>query len=429
MTSLSTRFAVSSSSIPPATSCFRKFFPTLAQCLLIALALFFCAETAFAQTESWLYSFTGTSGDGSYPRSGVVVDSSGNLYGTTETGGAHGYGTVYELSPPVSPSTTWTKTILYSFGGTPDGYYPFAGVIMDSSGNLYGTTLEGGVGYGTFYELSKSGGSWTESTINLSGTGVGETGQYPYDYGTLSIDPSGNVYGTAEIGGGNAQGTVFEVSSGTLSLLYTFAREGTNLDGDFPLGGNLVFDSSGNIYGTTYEGGTTNTGGTVFEVPKGGGSDTVLYNFGGTGDGYEPYGGLAMDTSGNLYGVTSGGGAHNRGTLFELSCSGSSCTETRLYSFGGTGDVYSPVAGVMVDSSGNVYGTALDGGAHNFGGVFKMTPGVGTFTESWLYSFSGGASDGEFPYGGLGVDSSGNLYGATFQGGAHGYGGVFKIIP
>jgi len=397
----------------------------------LALALLSVAPSTFAQTETQIYSFAANASDGYYPISGVTFDSSGNLYGTTSAGGANSKGTVYKLTPSGS---SWSESVLYSFKTSLDGITPYSGVILDSSGNLYGTTANGGQGFnnGTFYEISP-GTSWSESGLfTFSGA---NTGQYPYDYGQLIRDSSGNFYGTTHLGGptGNNQGTVFKISiSGgvaTETVLYSFGYNAYTHDGQGPMGGNLVL-SGGYLYGTTGQGGTYNDG-TVFSIDLSTGTETVLYNFGSTGDGVNPYAGLVMDSSGHLYGTTVNGGAHNSGTVFELSCGATSCTEQRLYSFGtNTNDGVQPWGSVILDSSGNVYGTALDGGAHNLGMVYKLAPnGPSGWTETNLHSFVGSYSDGGYPYGGLAMDSSGNLYGATYRGGANQGGMVFKIVP
>jgi uncharacterized repeat protein (TIGR03803 family) len=402
----------------------RSFVPILPLCLLIVLALCFGAQSALAQTETVLYSFAGGTSDGQYPYAGVIIDSTGHLYGTTTSGGSHSDGIAYELTS----GTPWTEKVLYNFGGTGDGVYPYSGLLFDSSGNLYGTTFEGGSGNGgAFYELS-SGTPWTESGL-FSFTG-GAVGQNPYNYPALIEDSSGNFYGTVNVGGAHSQGMVFKLSlvmgTWTETAVYSFDNT-TGNDGDYPRGG-LVMDSSGTLYGTTVVGGTNNLG-TVFAISSAG-LEKVLWNFGGTNDGSEPYPGLIIDSNGNLYGTTSGGGAHcNCGTVFELS-PGTPYTEKVLYSFGGTGDGTYPYAGVIMDSSGNLYGTTEYGGAHNDGIVFKLALSSGTWSESWKYSFAGGTSDGALPYSGsLAMDSSGNLYGTTEYGGAHSVGVVFKVVP
>jgi uncharacterized repeat protein (TIGR03803 family) len=369
-----------------------------------------------AQTLTTLYSFTGGS-DGATPFAGLISDPSGNLYGTTQIDGDAGAGTVFEL---VNSSGNYTVKVLYSFTGGSDGGYPFAGgLISDSSGNLYGTTQGGGAaGNGTVFELVNSSGNYTEKVL-YSFTG-GSDGGGPL--GGLIADSSGNLYGTTAAG----NGTVFELvnSSGnyTEKVLYSFTG---GSDGRQPFAG-LIFDSSGNLYGTTLFGGAAGNG-TVFELVNSSGNYTekVLYSFTNGSDGGQPAAGLIFDSSGNLYGTTGSGGAAGAGTVFELVNSSGNYTERVLYSFGGS-DGANPVAGLIADASGNLYGTTALGGAAGAGTVFELVNSSGNYTEKVLYSFTSFTSDGSEPEDGLIADSSGNLYGTTVLGG-FGAGTVFKI--
>ncbi|MGH6847527.1 MAG: choice-of-anchor tandem repeat GloVer-containing protein [Methylocella sp.] len=369
-----------------------------------------------APTETVLYFFTGGS-DGSGP-SGLIADSSGDLYGTTVSGGASTLsgGTVFKVSPDRA------ETVMHSFTGRPsDGSGPLAGLIADSSGNLYGTTDVGGASNeGTVFKLSQGG---TETVLHTF-TG-GSDGAFPQ--AGLIADSSGNLYGTTQDGGALGQGTVFRLSpGGTETVLYSFCPSFPSCsDGAIPHAG-LIADSKGNLYGTTFGGGAaTGCGGfggcgVVFKVSPGG-TETVLYSFTGTDDGANPQAGLIADSSGNLYGTTEfGGGLSTQdcpfgcGVVFKLSPSG---TETVLHSFAGGSDGVNPLAGLIADSSGNLYGTTSYT-------VFKLSPGG---TETVLYSFKGGISDGISPAAGLIADSSGNLYGTTEFGGASDAGTVFKL--
>jgi len=427
VTSLSTWIDVSARRF----STSNRIVSAIALHLLIAVALLFGAQAAFAQTETIVYSFAGGTSDGGYPYSGLLIDSSGNLYGTTTSQGSHGDGTAYKLT---LSGSSYTESVLYNFGASGDGNSPWSGLVMDSSGNLYGTTATGGSdGYGTFFELSP-GTPWTESN-KYSFTGGLTDGENPYDQGSLLKGSSGNFYGATYIGGANSQGSIFEISiSGstvTESLVHSFQQQTGFLFGEYPYSG-LVADSSGNFYGTTTLGGTEGDG-VVYGIC--GGSYTVLYNFGSTtGDGVSPYGGVFIDSGGNLYGTTTAGGSNNDGTVYELSppsggpCSGT-YTRTRLYTFGGSGDGDQPWSGVIMDSSGNLWGTTKYGGADADGTVFELAPSTGTWIEPYLYSFTGNSPDGKYPIGGLIKDSSGNFYGTTYEGGAHGYGTVFKVAP
>jgi uncharacterized repeat protein (TIGR03803 family) len=368
-------------------------------------------------TESILVSFNGANGD--TPWAGLVIDGAGNLYGTTSLGGTNNTGTVFKISP------SGTESVLHSFAvpGETDGDGPYAGLVMDSAGNLYGTTAGGGTnGTGTVFKISPSG---AESVI-YSFAAPGGTGPLSPYFASLLMDSAGNLYGTTASGGTNDTGTVFKLSaSGTESVLHSFGPyNGT--DGDAPDAG-LVMDRDGNLYGTTTGGGPYQTG-TVFKINTSG-AESVLYSFSyfGGPDGVRPYGGLIMDSDGTLYGTTNEGGTNKTGTVFKISASGA---ESVLYSFGVPGglDAYSPeFESLVMDGAGNLYGTTASGGTNNTGTVFKIsTSGV----ESVLYSFgSSSGTDGDSPYAGLIMDTAGNLYGTTRVGGAFGRGIVFKLSP
>jgi uncharacterized repeat protein (TIGR03803 family) len=277
----------------------------------LTLAVFFAllligAHPALAQTETVLYSFGSQSDDGYYPFAGLVFDKKGNLFGTTVSGGADGYGTVFELT------TAGTEKVLYSFGSQPgDGQSPEAGLVFDKKGNLFGTTVSGGAdGYGTVFELTTAG---TEKVLYSFGSQSGD-GQSPY--AGLVFDKEGNLYGTTEKGGADGYGTVFELTAaGAEKVLYNFGSQPG--DGQRPYA-SLVFDEKGNLYGTTEYGGAY-TEGTVFELTAAG-AEKVLYSFGSqTVDGGYPYAGLVFDKDGTgLYGTTVSGGADNYGTVFEV---------------------------------------------------------------------------------------------------------------
>jgi len=323
--------------------------------------------------ETLLYSFAGGS-DGAQPKGKLLMDTMGNLYGTTSLGGignGYGYGTVFELTPSVGGG--WTERVIYAFGG--NDVNPWDGLIMDAAGNLYGTTTWGGQGYGSLFELSPAAdGRWTEAyswSFNYES-------QFPT--AGLVMDASGNLYGTT-VGGGNPYGTfygtVFELyyvdGFRNVYTLYTFTG---GSDGNAPYGG-LVFDAAGNLYGTTAQGGEGN--GVVFElspVTGGGWSETVIHNFDGR-KGAEPYSTLVFDAAGNLYGTTTyGGGENGHGTVFELMPSlGGTWTEKVLHVFDFT-DGSQPYDGLILDSAGNLYGTtqsgAVAGCKYECGTVFEI---------------------------------------------------------
>ena len=393
--------------------------------MLAALSapLFIGSQPALAATETVLYSFTGANGDGYYPAAAVVMDSAGNLYGTTVYGGANGDGTVFKLSP------SGVETILHSFTGTNgDGSDPYGGLIMDSAENLYGVTVFGGKNNaGTVFRISPNG---KEKILYTFGNKKSD-GASPN--AALVMDSAGNLYGTTFGGGGTycslGCGTVFKLSpSRKETILYRFGN--TNNDGVWP-SASLFMDSAGDLYGTTSKGGA-NGDGTIFELSPSG-SETILYSFTGVnGDGANPVAGLIMDSEGNFYGTTSNGGDSicddGCGTVFKFSQSGA---ETILYSFTGRDHFgASPEAGLVMDSVGNLYGTTLNGGSDycseiGCGTVFRLSSNGGA--ESTLHRFTGTTGDGSNPSAGLIMDDAGNLYGTTQGGGATGYGSVFKV--
>jgi uncharacterized repeat protein (TIGR03803 family) len=368
-------------------------------------------EISASGKETVLYSFSGGV-DGGNPYSGVIADSAGNLYGTTYNGGAFGYGTVYKLAP------TGEETVLHSFTDGADGGNPYAGVIRDSSGNLYGTAVNGGSAPfypgGVVYKLSPAGQQTVLYSFNADNFGPGQP------YAGVILDSAGNRYGAAAGGGEHDGGIVYEISAtGAFSVLHSFD---INRGPAMPKGG-LARDSSGNLYGTTEECNLTGLG-AVYKLEPGG-QIQVLHTFAGSGD--DTYkgdmnAGVILDSEGNLYGTTPYGGM--QGMVYKLSPDG---TETTLYNFtpapGGT----NPSTGVTAGSSGDLYGATQFGGASDWGVVYRLGSAG---RESALYSFTGGA-DGGAPRAGVVLDSAGNVYGTTYEGGlasgAAGFGVVYKI--
>src|SRR6516165_1947158 len=256
---------------------------------------------------------------------------------------------------------TYTKKVIYSFAGGSDGADPLAGLVRDGVGNLYGTTYAGGdYGSGTVFRLDTTG----KEAVLHSFSG-GPDGGYPY--AGLILDAAGNLYGTADAGGAHNYGVVFEVpAGGAEGVLYSFT--GTGGDGADPLAG-LVRDAAGNLYGTTASGGASGLG-AVFKVSAGG-AESVLHSFTGGSDGEYPYASVIRDAAGNLYGTTYGGGASGWGTVFEIDPTGK---ETVLYSFAGAADGASPEGGLVQDAAGHLYGTTKYGGAFGAGTVFELSP-------------------------------------------------------
>ena len=403
---------------------------------LVALAaLLIVAPPAEAQTETVLHSFANQPGDGDYADAGLIFDTTGNLYGTTVSGGTHYGGTVFELT------AAGTEKILYNFGSQPDGSAPYGGVIFDDAGNLYGTTSYGGADKcsnayvcGAVFELTADG---TEKILHSFGNLYQSArGDGTDPQAGLIFDHVGNLYGTTTYGGdlecgGYGCGTVFKLTpkgKGNFKekILYRFGSHAG--DGQNPFA-SLIFDNAGNLYGTTLDGGYYGRG-TVFELTAAG-KEKVLYSFGRyAGDGSHPEAALIFDNVGNLYSTTSDGGAYGYGTVFELTADG---TEKILYSFGGqTGDGEFPIGGVIFDTNGDLYGTTYFGGAYYDGTVFELTAAG---TEKILYTFGSQTGDGIYPYATPIFDNSGDLYGTTPHGGdleceaPYGCGTVYKLTP
>ena len=365
--------------------------------------------------QTVLYGFTGGA-DGSSPN-GLILDLSGNLYGTTSYGGASGNGVVFKLDP------SRHETVLYSFTGGADGANP-NNVIRDSKGNLYGTTNYGGAapgtnGYGVVFKIDTSGNETTQYTF----TG-GNDGAYP-NY-NVTLDSLGNFYGTTNNGGtsgvgASGYGVVFKLDrSGHETVLHNFT--GGN-DGSYPNG--VIRDFKGNLYGAASDGGTSGAGGSGYGVVykiDASGNETVLYNFTGGSDGGYPGAPVVLDGAGNLCGTTNSGGTANLGVVFKLDPSGH---ETVLHTFmrGYDGD-QPDQAGVVLDGFGNLYGTTAFGGAGGQGVVYKMDA---SGNETVVYAFPG-AAEGQYPAGaGVIFGSDGQLYGTTALGGKIGDGVVYQL--
>lgn len=354
---------------------------------MLIVALFTTGTRAMAQQEKVLHSF-GNNQDGAYPKAGLISDAAGNLYGTTYFGGTGGCtgifagcGTVFELSPRTGGG--WAEKVLYGFHNSgKDGFYPQAGLVFDAAGNLYGTTAYGGAGVcnttaptgcGTVFELTpKAGGVWREKVLySFAGASDGENPQ-----GGLIFDSAGHLYGTTA-GQVNVNGcawapyvdcgTVFELmphagGGWTEKVLHSFSNNGTDGAGPY---GNLLRDAAGHLYGGTYWGGTTGDG-TAFELTPGQGgtwTEQVLYDFFYKGNAGGGPGTLVLDASGNLFGTLPTSGVAYSGEVFELTTAGGgNWTETVLYSF----DLYATGAttnsSLVFDSKGNLYGTNVYGG-------------------------------------------------------------------
>ncbi len=393
---------------------------TFAMALVIVFALTLLTPHAMqAQTFSVIYNFTGGA-DGSQTYSGVYVAPSGVLYGTASSGGTHDAGTVFKLTPHGS---SFILSPLYEFTGGSGGSGPEGGVVIGPNGALYGTTFGDIENYGTVFELTPPPTFcravqcyWNEIVLHtFTGTPDGAGPQVQ----NLVFDSSGNIYGTTQAGGMYNAGATFELTpSGggyTESILHSF---GSGTDGRNPLEG-VVFDTAGNVYGTTPFGGTgsleecSGSCGTVYQLmpSNGGWVENVLVNFDVT-NGKNPYGNLIIDGSGNLYGTTVSGGQNGGGVVYKLAPSGGGFTYSVLYSFSSCGSK----GGLAVDAAGNFFGVCYGGGAHQDGWIFELTNCSQGCSVVDLHDFSG--SDGNGPYGAPLLDASGNLYGTTLYGGA-----------
>jgi len=359
-----------------------RVLQTTAAKLLLCLATIFPTFLSAQITEKLIFQFDGYAG-GSYPIDRPVFDKRGNIYGVTQLGGTYNGGIAFELTR--GSSGVWQETVLHNFGAALDGAYPSGELTLGPSGNLYGTTQIGGTQgcyqnqCGTVFSLSKKNGVWTETILHT------------FDY----------------------------------------------YHGSVPVGG-VILDQSGNLYGVTTYGGKE--WGAIFELKRMAGSwkFAVLHDFRGS-DGSSPVGGLAEDTKGNLWGVTQYGGTHNDGTVFELTPSGEGWTFQSIYDFQGGNDGIAPSGRLLSDPAGDLFGLTVLGGSgkctgeRRCGTVFQLSSSGGAWTEKVVNSFTGG-KDGAMPENSdLVEDGAGNLYGTTSDGGeAHGpngYGVVFKLVP
>jgi uncharacterized repeat protein (TIGR03803 family) len=402
--------------------------------VLLAFPLIF-AGSLQAQTETVLYNFCSQPNclDGASPSSSLTSDGVGNFYGTTAGGGVWGYGTVYELSPDGNGG--WNESVLYSFSGGADGANPFSSVIFDKAGNLYGTTVYGGVtgcgylgiGCGVIFELIPSETSWTENVLYTFCSQPGCTdGYYPSPW-SLVLSAKGYLYGTTSYGGSAGGGTVFELSpSGggwTQQVIYQAplpTYDGVN---------GLVLDALGNLYGTAGSGSTYD----VLELtPNGSGwTANVIFTFPWD---IEPVGNITLDKAGNLYGTTTNlyGYSKNTGRVYKLiHQKNGRWVEKGLYSFKGNGKGQGtyPQDGIAFDASGNIYGIARTGYDGGNGFVFELEApgGKGKYQEKILCNLN--VADTGYPYSSLILDTGGNLYGASGRWGAYGGGDVFEVTP
>ena len=384
----------------------------------VVVAAFLTSATAtHAQTYTLSTLATFNKTNGSTPYAGVTFDSAGNLYGTTYQGGdlslngGNGYGTVYKIAADTNILST-----LATFKGT-NGLGPVGGLTFDSAGNLYGTTSSGGTSsfgndYGTVFKIAAGTNSLSTLAIFNSTNGA-----KPY---SVTVDSAGNLYGVTYQGGtgnnGIGYGTVYKIVAGTNTITTLVAFNSTN--GANPEG-DITLDGAGNLYGTTTSGGT-NGYGIVYKIAAGTSTLSTLASFEYT-NGANPAAGVTIDSAGNLYGTTVSGGTGNAGTVYKIAAGTNTITTLAAFNYPTTGaNLY---GSVTLDSDGNLFGTNGFGSKNGYGTVFKIAAGSNTL--STLAFFSG--TNGSSPQVGVTLDGAGNLYGTTVSGGTGNAGTVFKL--
>ncbi len=369
-----------------------------------------------------LYSFRGGN-DGANPYATLLAGPDGGLYGTTVDGGPNDDGTVFGLKPR---RRGYAESVQYAFHGS-DGAHPYGGIFQYKRRAGVGTTAYGGAyGYGEVFEIMPSGSGGYAVRVLYSFQGGSIDGANPFD-GVIA-DGSGDLFGTTLNGGKNGDGTAFELNPTrqgfTEKVLYNFGGG----SGEYPYAG-LIEDASGALYGTTHAGGSSGYGAVYKLTPNGADyTESVLYSFRGGQDGANPYAELEFGPAGPLYGTTQYGGPNNAGTVFELISTGSGYSEDVNFAFD-RNDGYVPNAAIVRSGHRSGASTTAQGGKYGDGVVYEVAPsGNGGHTETVLHTFQGG-TDGAFPYGGLVVDAAGALYGTTYEGGAYGFGTVYQVTP
>lgn len=399
---------------------------------LTVLAIVLAAvPTLQAQTYKVLHNFTGGA-DGSNPQAGLAMDRAGNLYGTASDGGNAGFGAIYRL---VHTGPNWILYPLYDFQGAYDGASPLGPLTIGPDGAFYGTTLAAGShGNGVLFRITppptvppSAFTPWDETVLYAFDALGGEQPVYPQ----LIFDQAGNLYGAAQFGGSHQAGAVFELSptggGWTEQPLYT-GFEGDSPTGSQPYSG-VVMDRAGNLYGTTSIGGDPGDG-VVYEISptQSGWVQTILHSFKNGTDGGLSFGGLVMDQAGNLYGGTVSGGA-GCGVIYELSPSNGGWIFAPIYTLpsvhGQCGG--GPYETLTLDAAGNLYGTAFADGADSAGMVFKLSNSNGSWTLTDLHDFSFGTE--YFPYSAVTIGTDGNLYGTASGGGTYDHGVLWEITP
>ena len=394
----------------------------------LAAALAISTAGAATATHQVVYNFTGQK-DGGNAATGLVFDSAGNAYGTTVQGGAFGCGTIFRLTPAVGQ---WTPKTLWAFTCGSDGKNPHGGLTFDKAGNLYGTTVAGGDGgfctgdgCGVVFRLGVRGSLRPiyAFTGKLDGFGPGSP---------VVFDAAGNIYGTAPDGGEHKMGVVYRLSfhrdHWVQTVIHAFTGKSDGAVGSL---GPLLVDAAGDLFGVTELGGKFGAGVAFKMTPGTGGTFTftTIHTFKGTPDAGSPYGGLIPDSAGNLYGTTYFGGTNGAGSVYELTPQSTGrYSERVLYSFQGGSDGDLPTSTLIFDAAGDLFGTTSSGGnTCDCGTIFKIA--AGTAKETILYRFGSSSTDGHNPYYGLSFDMAGNLDTSTVAGGTFGEGTIFSTTP
>lgn len=385
------------------------------------------ATTAWAANNTKLiYSFAGGA-DGEYTDTELVRDSAGNLYGTSVQGGLYASGTVFQVTP------AGVHTVLYNFTGGTDGGEPYKGVTVGPDGSLYGTTVTGGGGSceggcGVVFKVTNAAGTWTQTVVHAF---LGSDGSGPGS--PVAFDRHGNMYGTTPTGGTTyGLGVVYQLEPNSTGWSFHVIHEFTGgADGAGGSASRPLLDTAGRLYGVCTTGGANGLG-IVYTLgrPRGQWEFTTIYAFKDSPDGGEPYGGLVFDRFGNLYGSTYYAGTNDAGIVYELTHAQGTWTEQVLYSFTGGADGGSPISSLVMDAAGNLYGTTSAGGSASCGCgvIFKVSHGATGWTESVAYSFLGVPKPG-FAYNGMVADGKGSFYGATVHGGTGNDGAIYKFTP
>jgi uncharacterized repeat protein (TIGR03803 family) len=402
---------------------------------VFALVAILTSISAGAQTFQVLHAFAPPPTDAS-PGGPIMLNPQGDIFfdsgiggGTTDCG-TSGCGAVFELSKGYG---RWRETTLFSFGAVNgSSVYPSGALSMDLSGNIYGTQGDGGdplCNCGAVYQLTHYAAGWSETLLHnfLGGT---SDGMHPYG---LVRDSAGNFYGSTVGGGINNNGTIFEMtpnSDGTwnYSVIHYFAYGSNNFDGSIPAG-PLTIDALGDIHGTTISGGLWGYGIAFRLSPSNGAwTETVLFNFPlDYGSTPQPWG-VVQDAAGNLYGATITGGAYALGTIYKLTPALGFWNRTILHTFTGNDDGANPFGGFAIDATGALYGASELGGSFGYGNIYKFARVQGQWKQTPLHQFTSG-TDGGRPINGVVLDWRGNIYGSTDLGGTHGYGTAFEITP